>query len=129
MAVTLQVVINNEEMGQRLARWLKEGLQQSGGSAPCMQDVLTQPDHGEGTEKAFQDLTPHLKRTLTRRETEVLELLGTGLPVKRLADRLGLSVHTVNQHLRQIYQKLSVHNRVSALNQGRRLGLLPSAGG
>lgn len=129
MAVTLQVVIKNEEMGHRLARWLKESLQQSGANTPFLHEVMARPDHDECTKAIPSDPTPCQKRTLTRREIEVLELLGTGLPVKMVADRLGLSVHTVNQHLRQIYQKLDVHNRVAALNQGRRLGLLSSARG
>jgi DNA-binding NarL/FixJ family response regulator len=129
MAVTLQVVIKNEEMGHRLAHWLKESLQQPGPYTPFLQEVMARPDHDKCTKGTPSDATPRQKRTLTRREIEVLELLGTGLPVKMVADRLGLSVHTVNQHLRQIYQKLDVHNRVAALNQGRRLGLLSSARG
>jgi two-component system nitrate/nitrite response regulator NarL len=61
---------------------------------------------------------------LSPREREVLQLLNTGLPVKQAAHHLGISVHTVNQHVRQIYLKLAVRNRVMALNRARQLGLL-----
>ena len=45
---------------------------------------------------------------LTERETEVLTLLAEGLSYKMIADRLGLSFHTVNTHTRNIYEKLHV---------------------
>ena len=45
---------------------------------------------------------------LTERETEVLTLLSDGLSYKMVADRLGLSFHTVNTHAKNIYEKLHV---------------------
>lgn len=62
--------------------------------------------------------------SLSTREHQVLLLLSTGAPIKRVASELGISVHTVNQHVRQIYLKLAVHNRVTALNRARQLGWL-----
>jgi LuxR family maltose regulon positive regulatory protein len=61
---------------------------------------------------------------LSAREREVLQVLNTGVPVKKAAKQLGISAHTVNQHVRQIYLKLSVNNRVMALNRAREMGLL-----
>jgi DNA-binding CsgD family transcriptional regulator len=61
---------------------------------------------------------------LSARECEVLQALSTGAPVKRVAVRMGISPHTVNQHVRQIYLKLQVNNRTQALNRVRELGLL-----
>jgi ATP/maltotriose-dependent transcriptional regulator MalT len=72
-------------------------------------------------------LTPRqLSMPLSARERQVLALLDTGAPIKRVASLLDISTHTVNQHVRQIYIKLSVHNRVTALNRARQLGLLVS---
>lgn len=51
---------------------------------------------------------------LTPRETEVLELLAQGFAYKEIADRLGMSFHTVNMHLRHIYEKLHVRSRGEA---------------
>ena len=52
---------------------------------------------------------------LTSREQEVLELIVHGLLKKEIADRLNLSYHTVDNHLRNIYSKLQVHTRSSAV--------------
>lgn len=52
---------------------------------------------------------------LTVREKEVLELMVRGLTKKEIADRLSLSYHTIDSHLRNIYQKLHVHTRTGAV--------------
>jgi DNA-binding CsgD family transcriptional regulator len=57
---------------------------------------------------------------LTRREREIA-LLATSLPSKRIATRLGLSVHTVNNTLARAYMKLGIRNRrelVALLGRG-----------
>ena len=68
--------------------------------------------------------TPYTSSPLSQRERQVLQWLSTGAPIKRVATELEISAHTVNQHVRQIYIKLSVHNRVAALNRARQMGLL-----
>ncbi len=52
--------------------------------------------------------------SLSRRESEALELLVHGLSNKEIAARLSLSVETLRWHLRQIYRKLHVHSRTEA---------------
>lgn len=52
---------------------------------------------------------------LSDREREVLELMTQGLIKKEIADRLGLSFHTVNTHLRNVYTKLHVGTRGAAV--------------
>ena len=52
---------------------------------------------------------------LTPREKEVLEWMVKGMIKKEIADKLGLSYHTVNNQLRSIYQKLHVHTRGGAV--------------
>jgi DNA-binding NarL/FixJ family response regulator len=52
---------------------------------------------------------------LSDREREVLELMTQGLIKKEIAGRLGLSYHTVNTHLRNIYAKLHVGTRGAAV--------------
>ncbi len=51
---------------------------------------------------------------LSKRETEILELLTRGLANKEIADQLGLSIETVRVHLKRIYDKLHVHSRTEA---------------
>ena len=54
---------------------------------------------------------------LSVREKEVLELLAEGLLYKEIADKLGVSHETVKKHLKNIYQKLHVQNKIEALKK------------
>ncbi|GAA2522550.1 helix-turn-helix transcriptional regulator [Winogradskya humida] len=49
---------------------------------------------------------------LSSREREVAELAGHALTNQQIANRVRLSPHTVNYHLRQIFQKLGITSRV-----------------
>jgi DNA-binding NarL/FixJ family response regulator len=57
---------------------------------------------------------------LTPREHETLELLVAGLTMKGVADRLGVSYHTVDTHVRNVYAKLHVRSRGSAVAKALR---------
>jgi DNA-binding CsgD family transcriptional regulator len=48
--------------------------------------------------------------TLTRREKEVLELIGQGKTSKQIAHNLNLSVYTVNNHRKHICKKVGLHS-------------------
>lgn len=56
---------------------------------------------------------------LSTREREVLQLVAEGLQYKEIAERLRLSTETVKKHMRNIYQKLHVQNKVEAVNKFR----------
>ncbi|MBD2193992.1 MULTISPECIES: response regulator transcription factor [Calothrix] len=62
--------------------------------------------------------------TLTPREIEVLEMLGSGLGNKAIAKQLQISEHTVKFHISSIFQKLAVSSRTEAVTVGVRLGLI-----
>ena len=61
---------------------------------------------------------------LTKREQKVLHLMAEGLIKKEIADRLDLSFHTVDTHLRNIYQKLHVNTLSGAVAKAVREGLV-----
>lgn len=61
---------------------------------------------------------------LTDRERETLALLAKGLIKKEIADKLGVSYHTVDTHVRNIYGKLQVHNLSGAVAKAMQLGLI-----
>jgi DNA-binding NarL/FixJ family response regulator len=52
---------------------------------------------------------------LTLREQQILQMMTEGLIKKEVADKLSLSYHTVDTHLRNIYTKLHVHSCTSAV--------------
>jgi DNA-binding NarL/FixJ family response regulator len=54
---------------------------------------------------------------LSKRETEILELLAKGLLYKEIAAELFISQETVRKHVYHIYEKLHVHNKVEAINK------------
>ena len=61
---------------------------------------------------------------LSDREKEILQLMTTGLIKKEIADRLALSVHTVDTYLRRIYEKLEVNTRTGAVAKALKEGLV-----
>ena len=54
---------------------------------------------------------------ISPREKEVLELLSKGLMYKEIASELDIGTETVKKHLKNIYQKLHVQNKIEALNK------------
>ena len=66
----------------------------------------------------------HTGPSLTEREQEVLRLVVRGMTKKEIAGELDLSRHTVDSHLRNIYQKLHVNNRAGAVAAALREGLV-----
>lgn len=61
---------------------------------------------------------------LTPREHEILEHLVAGLTMQQIADELSLSYHTVSNHLRNVYAKLHVRSRSSAVAKALKEELL-----
>jgi PAS domain S-box-containing protein len=99
--------------------------------------VLEAPSHGASGALAihlFRDVTttrellrlvherlqapsvpPDETTALTRRELEVLRLMGGGANTKALAERLHVSPATVRNHAQNIFAKLGVHSRLEAV--------------
>ena len=72
----------------------------------------------------FNAVRPEKPETdLTDRERETLSLLAKGFIKKEIADQLGVSYHTVDTHVRNIYVKLKVHNLSGAVAKAIQLGL------
>jgi DNA-binding NarL/FixJ family response regulator len=61
---------------------------------------------------------------LTSREEDVLRLLVQGLIKKEIADKLVISQHTVDMHLRSVYRKLHVRTQTEAVSKAIRQGLV-----
>ena len=73
---------------------------------------------------------------LTRREEQIVHMVAEGLPNHEISSKLGVSPHTVKNHLFRIYEKLGVSNRVELVlyalsshekSQGLSVGTPPAA--
>lgn len=65
---------------------------------------------------------------LSDREMEVLRLVAEGLDTREISERLGVSVHTVRNHVQGCMRKLGVHTRTQAVSAAIRRGIIPSPG-
>jgi len=61
---------------------------------------------------------------LSPREKEVLKEIESGMTYKLIAKKCGISPHTVNVHIKNIYKKLQAKTRQEALLSARKKGLL-----
>ena len=64
--------------------------------------------------QSFRQVSPP-GAELSSREGEVLHLLARGYLYKEIADRLNISLPTVNTYVRRIYEKLHVRSRAQAV--------------
>lgn len=71
------------------------------------------------------DMPSHggLVEPLSEREIQVFRLLSLGLSNPAIADQLYISLATVKTHIRHIFEKLGVENRIEALNKAKELHL------
>lgn len=98
VAAIREVAAGGSPMSARIARMVVQAF-----SNPPPRPTVAQPE-----------------MSLTERERAVLELILEGFPYKQIADRLDLSVYTVNFHIRNIYDKLQVHSRAEAVAKLRK---------
>lgn len=85
---------------------------------------------GRADARELKRLYPHLAekmistQVLTVREKEIVYLLAKGFTAYSIGMALGISVHTVRNHVNRIYAKLGVNDRVSAIIKALSLGLI-----
>ena len=68
--------------------------------------------------------TGALEEKLTNRELEILKHLTTGNPISAIAKQLHISQNTMKTHLRNVYRKLQVDGRHTAVEKARKLLLI-----
>jgi DNA-binding NarL/FixJ family response regulator len=67
-------------------------------------------------ERLDEDLTPH--------EVRLLRLLAEGCSYQAAADQFGVSINTLRNHIRSIYDKLHVHSKSEAVSKALRYRLI-----
>lgn len=95
-------------LARRLLKHFRVGEAAPASAAPAPPIPL---DEGEG-------------KKLSARETEILQLIAKGVSNSEAATMLNLSKATIRTHLEHIYRKLEVTNRVEAVTEGLRKGLI-----
>lgn len=96
-------------------------------SAPAHELVQAVRAVGRGLDwfpAASTEPEPGSVADLSRREVEVLQLVARGTSVEDIAAQLGLSHHTVRNHIRNITGKLGVHSKLEAVARGLQSGLI-----
>jgi DNA-binding NarL/FixJ family response regulator len=81
----------------------------AGGAPMTMQIARKVMDHFRQIQRPAAEV-----EKLTPREHEVLALLAKGYLYKQIGDELGISINTLRNRLRAIYEKLHVHSRTEA---------------
>lgn len=89
----------------------------SSGLATRILDEFARLSRGDTAKRAEED-------ALTPREREVLQLVAEGATNREVAEKLVLSQHTVNFHMKNILQKLHLRNRAQATAYAIRTGLV-----
>jgi LuxR family maltose regulon positive regulatory protein len=77
-----------------------------------------------GSEVEESDQLTTVSDPLTKRELELLRMLDSGMDNAQISGATGISVRTVKWHLHNLYAKLDVKNRTSAIARARHMRLL-----
>jgi DNA-binding CsgD family transcriptional regulator len=107
----------------RALPWLREAatiFDECGARALLEQTVQQERRLGSRVAPAARGKGRH---GLTARELEIAQLVATGLTNQKIADRLHLSIRTVETHLSRAYEKLGVNTRTGLVNALNRMGM------
>ena len=85
-----------------------------------VKEVLVQP-----TENFVVNENNLKQLSISKREHEVLILMAQGLSNQEVADKLFVSLNTVKTHSSRLFEKLNVQRRTQAIQEAKKLGLVP----
>ncbi|MEM7132994.1 MAG: LuxR C-terminal-related transcriptional regulator [Chloroflexota bacterium] len=91
---------------------------------PDGERLLRQEKEAHSQSTSSTSIGKSLVEQLTRREREVIQLMSAGLSNPEIATELIISVTTVKTHVKNLYGKLAVNNRVQAVARARELELI-----
>ncbi len=102
--------------------WLAVQLQGIAQGQPPLSPAIARRllRHFQAPETAHAAAAP----SLSAREREVLGLLAQGVRIADIGATLGISRHTVGDHVKNIYRKLNITSRAEAALQARSMGLI-----
>jgi LuxR family transcriptional regulator, maltose regulon positive regulatory protein len=118
----VRLFLDEGEALSRLLRRIDTGKGPLSTYARTLLDAAGREHAGDGTAPS-PVATPSLDQ-LTPQEQRVLQLLAAGRSNREMAQTLVISINTIKTHVKSIYRKLNVTNRVEASMVARRLNLL-----
>lgn len=74
--------------------------------------------------KSTSPILPPLKKNLTNRQSQVLDLIAQGKSNKQIAYDMGVSEATVKLHINALLRSLKVNNRTQAVITAQKMGLI-----
>ena len=110
-----------------MEEWCREAgadvyIEKSAGAAEIV-NALRLMLQGDSEMGGLEDIT-----RLSKRQKQLLIMLDEGLSNREIAERLGISEHTVKVHLWRLFRRLGVKSRTQALHHARNHGLLSTSG-
>jgi two-component system, LytTR family, response regulator len=87
-------------------------------------DKIRKRHRSAAVEPLMKVLPRDQDKVLTEQETKILLLITNGLSNKEIAHRLNITSETVKSHIKNVYRKLGVNNRVQALQRAKELMIL-----
>jgi DNA-binding NarL/FixJ family response regulator len=105
-----------------LARAVRDVARGRKAFSPAVQRRLPQYEKSDGGRKLLRRKSD----TLTAREIEVLQLIAEGHANKQTADKLGISIKTVEKHRQAVMDKLHLHDTASLTRYAITAGLVES---
>jgi DNA-binding NarL/FixJ family response regulator len=124
MPVLMQTVFENEDLIFQAIKAGASGYLLKNERPDRIIEAIRELHHGGAPMSAiiaarviqfFQHSVQPNNYDLTDREKEILKGLADGLSYKLIAGQLDISPHTVNSHIRNIYEKLHVHSLGEAI--------------
>jgi len=82
------------------------------------------PMSPEVSRKVIRSMQKNSDSPLTRRETQILDLVAKGKDRNRISEELFINVETVKTHIKHIYTKLNVNSRADAITVARKQKLI-----
>ncbi|CAN2193258.1 CitB Response regulator containing a CheY-like receiver domain and an HTH DNA-binding domain [Candidatus Nanopelagicaceae bacterium] len=125
------VVLTFNDSDDQLLAAMKAGASAFVNKSAPLPELMAAVAHAQASPRSFaaQEIVDalqrkHLKFGLSQRELQIITMLPTDEPLSALAKSLFISESTLKTHLTHIYRKMSVKNRLQAINVARKAGLL-----
>jgi two-component system, NarL family, response regulator DevR len=125
------VVLTFNDSDDQLLAAMKAGASAFVNKSAPLPELMASVAHAQASPRSFaaQEIVDalqrkHLKFGLSQRELQIITMLPTDEPLSALAKSLFISESTLKTHLTHIYRKMSVKNRLQAINVARKAGLL-----